>query len=214
MVMLAGCGGDGVPEERPEDRQRAPPATPARPAVQDSQPTSGTLGPLRFRYDATELTLAEVLLELPPAYVEQSWSTKLMPVARAALLGQDRCQYASSARTEICDAEREPGLLLALLERPLSHYRDAFIQSGAEDALSPARLDGLDGFRFSDEQEGARTEYHFLPLRGRTLLVARRFVEGQDEGTAAMRDVIRSLERGAGGAVLKGALSPPPAPRS
>jgi len=157
---------------------------------------SNTFGPVHYQYNPGELTKAEVLVEVPPDYDDEVWSVKLIPASRAALLGQDRCRYGQSGRTENCVAENETGLILALLERPLADYRDAFVDEGLDDELSPASLDGISGFGFVAEAEGSGVEYRFLPLEDRTVLVARQFAAGHDEGREAIEQVIRDIALG------------------
>lgn len=201
-VLLAACDTPDAEVAQSGSARELSPGAPGEPQGSEAEAplsdsgrlASGTLGPVRFEYDATQLMLAEVLVELPPDYADQVWAAKLIPVARARLLGQDRCRYGESGRTQTCNAESEAGLILALLERPLSDYRRAFVRKRMEDALSPARVDGTHGFSFTAQAEGSGIEFRFLALEERTVLVARQFVVGQNEGAEAINEVIRSIE--------------------
>jgi len=155
-----------------------------------------TIGSVRYSYDPRQLTAAEVLLVMPPSRDEQIWVTKLIPASRAAALGQDSCVYTLSGKTETCTTQKEPGLMLALLERPLEDYRQAFLKEGLGARLAGAQLDDSRGFSFTEQADGARTEYMFLPVNERTLLVAQQFVPEDSQGTEAIQHVIRTLEAG------------------
>ena len=164
-------------------------------ALSDSV-VGATVGPVQYYYDTNALTKAEVLTKVPPGYGDEVWGAKLIPVSRTPLLGQDRCHYGQSGRTETCVAEKEAGLTISLLERPLAHYRQAFVDEGLDDELSPATFAGISGFGFGSEAEGSGTNYRFLALEDRTVLVARQFVTGSDESSEALRQVIRSISVG------------------
>jgi len=194
-VLLTGCnpgeaGGEqgAAPMEQVQADGVDPPIGGAK--------TGATLGPIHYEFDPTQLLMAEVLVRIPPDRDEQVWAAKLIAFQRADMLGQDLCQYEQSGRLEMCDAQKEPGLALALLARPLTDYREAFVRNGLEDKLSTAELDGSRGFTFTAQAGRSRIEYHFLPLQDRTVLVARRSIAGQDLGAEAIRDVIRSFEEG------------------
>jgi hypothetical protein len=191
-ALLAGCdAGDTVERQAAQEHDQSDGAV-----VGGNHRTSGRIGPVRYQYDAGALTMVEVVVEVPPSFESEVWGTKLIPVQRAAMLGQQLCQYGESGRIDTCEAENEAGLVLALLERPLADYQQAFVENGLGDELSPTQLDGSRGFTVTAQAEGSGIEYHFLPLRERTILLARQFHAGQDAGGEAVQDVIRSIARG------------------
>lgn len=183
VSLFAGCGGQGNEAGEPAASSHAGLASAA----------SATLGPIRFEYDTAELILAELRIDLPPDYATQAWGVKLIPVERAAQLGQERCTYGQPGPMRLCAAEAEPGLMMALLERPLGEYRDDFSQARLGDVITPTRLDGQTGFSFTAESDGAGIEYRYIPVEERTLLVARQFAPGHPARSPAMDDVIRSI---------------------
>jgi len=190
-VLLAGCDADRTGEEQAAQVSGSEDA----PIVSNAVAASATVGPIRYQYDATALTMTEVVVEVPPDYRGQIWGAKLIPRERGAMLGQELCRYGQSGRVETCEAEKEAGVVLALLERPLADYRQAFVNDGLGDELSPVRMEGALGFAFTAEAEGSGIEYRFLPLQGRTVLLARQFTAGQDGGEEAMEGVISSVSR-------------------
>jgi len=192
-AALAGCG---EPAPRGGPAERASQAGPETRASTDPEPMADFhLGPLRIEYDSTRLTLAELAIDLPPGYEDEAAVVKLIPVERASVLGQETCRYGQSGNAQPCNAEDEAGLVLALLERPLADYRQAFAAQDLEDALGPARIDGAQGFSFTAQAEGSGIEYRFVPVQERTLLVARQFAGEQEGGAEAMRQVIASVAR-------------------
>jgi hypothetical protein len=181
--LLGGCGGQSEEAAEP----------PASPRASPDPAAFATLGPIRFEYDTAELTLAELPIDLPPDYATQAWAVKLIPVDRAAQLGQERCTYGQPGPMRLCVAEAEPGLVMALLERPLAEYRDDFSQARLGDEITPTQLDGQTGFSFTAEADGAGIEYRYIPVEDRTLLVARQFAPGHPARSPAMENVIRSI---------------------
>jgi hypothetical protein len=149
-----------------------------------------TLGPLTYQFDQGALTAADVVIAIPPGYQSTSPATKLIPEARADLLGQNGCTYGESGETSACNAEQEIGLAVALLPRPIDEYRAAF----DDERLERAELDGIDGFSFTTQAEGAGTEYRFFGLEGRTIMLARKFDGSIDsEAAEAIAQVISTL---------------------
>lgn len=149
-----------------------------------------TLGPLTYQFDQGALTAADVDIAIPPGYQSTSPATKLIPEARADLLGQNGCTYGESGETSACNAEQEIGLAVALLPRPIDEYRAAF----DDEQLERAELDGIDGFSFTTQADGAGTEYRFFGLEGRTIMLARKFDGSIDsEAADAIAQVITSL---------------------
>ncbi|RKF21940.1 hypothetical protein D6851_07975 [Altericroceibacterium spongiae] len=155
----------------------------------------GTIGPVTYKFDRQRLVPAEIEIPVPPAYDESIWGIKLLPASRAAMLGNENCIYGNSRQTQLCDAEHEIGLEMAMLERPLPFYRDAFTSATIpEDELRRTNLMGQTGFAFTASAEGSGTEYRFIPVDGRTLLIARRFSRTNDAGSRAIAETIRSLK--------------------
>ena len=169
---------------------------PARPTGTGKR-IAGRLGPVRYHFDNAHLTLAEVMLALPPSYVEQLYAVKLIPAGRAALLGSPGCTYDGSLVQETCNARDEAGLAMVLLERPIGDYRAAFEAANAGDIeLFDTRMDGIDGFAFRARPEDGGREYRFLPLGERTFLMARRPGPLAEADKAALEETIASLDLG------------------
>ena len=191
LFALAACGRSEAPETR--DELQPEPA----PVLQSSDLADRTLGPIDYSFDQSQLTLTEVVLPLPPDYEDTVFASKLIPNQRAEMLGMELCNYGESGTTTSCEAEKEAGLALALLERPIDEYRAAFTQSGiGEESLSPSSVDGASGFAFTAQAEGSGTEYRFLSVDGQTLLLAKTFRAGQEQGAAALREVVATLAQG------------------
>ncbi len=190
-VLLAACNNGGADAEQ-ASREAALEEVPAARGV---GMVSATVGPLRYQFDATELIMTEVLIAVPPALKDEFWAAKLIPIQRAERLGQDVCRYDKPGRATTCEAEYEPGLTLVVLERPPADYQQEFIRRGMGEALSPAPLGDRQGFTFTAQAEGSKTEYRFLPMQDRTVLLARKFINGQHVGDEAIDDVIRRVTR-------------------
>lgn len=188
-LALCACNAE---EQEPVSADREEPAE----AEVEFHLTERTLDPLGYSYDDTALTITEVTLSIPPAYDDNTRATKLIPLERAEQLGEEQCSYGESGLISVCNAEQEAGVALALLARPLEEYRAAFTDEQMGGSLVESTLDGATGFAFTAQVEGSGTEYGFYPLGERTLLVARQFAYGQDEGEEAIRDVIDSLAQG------------------
>ncbi len=179
MVCLAFVTACGEQDRQSGAEPVDPPAT--RNVVQLATPPStdletfGSIGPVVYAFAPGRLTRAEIQLDLPPAYTTTVWATKMIPVARAALLGEDQCRYGRSQVPQTCTAEAEDGLALALLDRPLADYRRQFVQAGLPElALKPAALADARGFEFTAENGGTVTSYGFYPAGERVLLVTLR----------------------------------------
>ena len=192
-ALLAGCNQEAPATKRSTQTAATQENAAAREAGEPAFESVARVGPLRFGYDRTALTLAELQIEVPPGYDDPVWAVKLIPADRARLLGEEGCRYGQSGLEETCNARDEPGLVLALLERPLADYRQAFAAQDLNDALAPARIDGAQGFSFTSQAEGSGVEYRFVAVDQRTLLVARRFSAGQQAGAEAIDAVIASV---------------------
>ena len=181
-LALASCGDRDTAAGKP-DMVAATEST-----VETLQNT--TLGPLTYQFDQGALTAADVVIAIPPGYQSTSPATKLIPEARADLLGQNGCTYGESGETSACNAEQEIGLAVALLPRPIDEYRAAF----DDERLERAELDGIDGFSFTAQARGEGTEYRFFGLEDRTIMLARKFDGSIDsEAADAIAQVITTL---------------------
>lgn len=191
MILLAACGQDRSGEPRPSTDQGAA-SSPAAPS--EDAPSIGHVGPIAYGFDPQRLTRAEIQLDLPPDYDTTVWATKLILVERAERLGEESCHYGASGRTQACTAQQEDGLALALLERPIADYRRSFVNAEIpEGDLTPEQLAGTSGFAFTAAAEGAGVNYSFFPVGERTLLVARRFSDGERPIDPAIGDVLETL---------------------
>lgn len=191
LAAIAACGPEPADEEPPI--ARGPIADPLMAPAAD-EPSRGGVGPVRYDWDPERLTRAEIQIELPPTHEARIWVTKLIPAARAATLGEERCRYGAVARVQTCTAEEENGLAMALLERPLADYRATFRAAKVPEAeLQPAALAGHRGFRFIASAPGSVTTYGFFPVVDRTLLVVSRISQAGDAPDPAIRDVLDSL---------------------
>lgn len=155
---------------------------------------SGSIGPLRFNYDAQELTLIEMPIMFPIGPQQQAWGAKLVPADRADLLGQQGCIYGNPPRRRTCNARDEGGLVLSLLERPIEDYRADFVKAGLGAQLKPARLDGATGFAYNRTRLGSHSLYRFIPVGERTLMLAEQeLVADNQVARSAIAATIRSL---------------------
>lgn len=185
----AGANGDASPQADVVSSQAA--------EERGMHTARGTIGPVKFAYDNERLTRADIQLTLPPEYEEEVYATKLIPAERADQLGEESCSYGESGLTQTCTASKEPGLALGLLARPLSDYREAFEDSGiSEQELEHIEVDHIEGFAFTAQAEGSGTEYCFVPVGERTLLLARTFRAGAAVGGDAIRNVLASISLG------------------
>ena len=158
---------------------------------------SARLGPVRYSFDASRLTLAEVMLALPPRYQEMMWAVKLIPAKRAAMLGSQACDYRSTGVAEMCNSQDEAGLALALLERPLADYRRAFEEADVGDIeLFDTSVDGVAGFAFTAEPEDGGRQYRFVPVRDRTFVIARRPGPIAEQDSETIDQVIAGIDLG------------------
>ena len=197
LLALAGCGFGGG-EAKSKDAAPEVHASTSQAAAQTSERAAhGKIGPVEFAYDDEQLTRADIQLTLPPDYEQEVYATKLIPSERADHLGEESCSYGESGLTETCTASKEPGVALGLLARPLSDYRAAFADSGiGEEELERIEVDETEGFAFTAQAEGSGTEYCFVPVGERTLLLARTFRAGAAMSGEAIRNVLASISLG------------------
>jgi len=190
LLALTACGGNA--EGQPHGPATDDIATFAE-NVPDA-PTMGTIGPVHYGFSPESLTRAEIQLELPPRFDSTVWATKLFSAERAPLLGGGSCRYGGSPAAQTCTAEKEDGLALALLERPIADYRGNFASGGIPaSALRPDMLAGASGFCFTISAAGDGTDYCYYAVSERTLLVSRRFSERGAPDEPAFAEVLESL---------------------
>ncbi len=189
LAVLSGCGETNVPRaEEPGNARSALLAS----AVPDA-PTIGSIGPVTYGFAPEQLTLTEIELSLPPGYDKQVWATKLIPIERTASLGEKRCRY-EMPDSETCTADKEDGLAMAMLERPLAYYRAEFAETdGNRSKIVRIQLGDCTGFGVASGNATTGVVYSFHPVGERTLLLARRFSDGHLESDPALRAVSNSI---------------------
>lgn len=188
LFGLASCSGDAPPSDN-EDA-----STLADNSVAGL--VDGSLGQVSYRYDPTILTRAEIELPLPPDFSETAFAVKFLPSSMTGNIGFGGCSYGTALDASSCTADREVGLALALLERPLSHYRDRLEKSALASSLSnDASLGDVRGFVVSRHSDNTTTHlrYVFVPLGDRTLLAVERTEDGIVEGEQALAAVRASI---------------------
>jgi|GEM_PF-1318933 len=156
--------------------------------------SEGTLGPVHYRYDQSVLTRAEISLSLPPDFEQTVFAVKFIPAELVDNLGNSKCSYEREEGEEICTAEAEVGVALALLERPIETYGETIV-ANLDDTMSveSAKLAGEEGFALKAMRGGAEKLYTFVPVGERTLLLVERTQQASEEGMRAMREVRDSL---------------------
>ena len=195
-LAIAACG-DG--QSPPDSAATAPAPEPdgdrtAGNDLNDAARETGSVGPLRYSYVPAVLQRVDVRTSLPPDYESKRSGIKLIPVERAALLGERECSYGESGMVTECNAEQEAGLEIVQLDGPLPRWRETFADSriGAG-SLESVEIGGVSGFRFTAHVEGSGAEYNFLPAGDATMLVKRRFRFGHDAGVEEVARVIENL---------------------
>ncbi len=154
-----------------------------------------TMGPLVFSFDPDVLRAFDVEATFPPDYEATYGGLKLIPVDRAALIGQRECSYGQSGLMQICEAAAEVGIAFAILPRPAAYYRDKLIESGIPtDEIEDATIAGVEGFRFTAQAEGSGVANTFLPAGRQTILVERTFRDGEGQGADAFGRMLSSVE--------------------
>lgn len=187
-LTLAACS----PSESENEKQDAEISAPAEDG--DSL-TDGTLGPLHYSYDQSELTRAEISLPLPPDFEKTVFAVKFIPKGLVNNLGDADCSYEIENNDEDCTAENEIGLALALLERPIETYGEAIV-AGIDETMSveAASIAGHDGFALNAMRGETAMRYTFVPTGERTLLLVERTQSLIDEGADALQLVRDSLQ--------------------
>ena len=147
----------------------------------------GHAGPLTYRYQPGRYTSAPVIFSLPGARDWPVEGDKLIPWERASQLGRPSCRYGLSGRTQVCSAEKEPGLTFAVIDRPLARLREQLPAALAE----PTTLAGRDGVGVVEEAEGSGASYILVPAGSQTIAVVRSWRKGSDGSgyQAVLRDI-------------------------
>ena len=188
FLGLSACGDDGLEQQELVEADAL-----ASPSHGDA-PTAGNIGSVQYGFDPNALTRAEVQLAIPPDFEEKIWAIKLIPIERADRLGQTDCRYDSSDRTQPCTADLEDGLTMALLERPIGHYRRGLLDEGIEPgALRPDRVAETDGFAYLVRREPAAIVYRFFPAEDRTFLLSQHLEDRNEMRDPAIRQVLATL---------------------
>ncbi|MGX7894829.1 hypothetical protein [Tsuneonella sp. HG222] len=143
---------------------------------------TGHVGEVTFTYDAEQLVPADVEIAIPPDGTSRSFAVKLLP-ATGPHADDDH------------PAVDEPGLTLALLERPYKAYADEWSEGALGEAINEATIDGAAGITVeAGVVEGMQLEYTLVPVGSRALLVS-----SQSEGAtpaldAAIAAVVASID--------------------
>lgn len=161
------------------------------PEVQGDE-AHGFLGPVTYRYDPALLTAANVRIAVPARANEEANAVKLLP-ARGIEGSPDMCP----AGAETCPVEVQPGLTLALLERPFDRYEQALRASELAEGLAPVTVGGVEGIAIDGGTEnGLEVEYRLVPVNNRALLIKRQRDSQSASEQAALDDVVDSLDLG------------------
>ena len=152
-----------------------------------------TVGPVRYTYDNTALTRAEIDLPLPPEFSETVFAVKLLPKEYEKFLGSEGCSYGISTGNHECTSEEEVGIAFAILERPVGTYR-RILEAEASPGLDDQTFAGVKGFRYSRRGANRVHRYTYLPVNGRTLLLAYMTAPGSDAAKAALESALASIE--------------------
>ena len=153
---------------------------------------NGFLGSVTYRYDPVLLTAADVRIAIPPQQDEGVYAIKLIP-ARSVEGSPETCP----AGAETCPVELQPGLTMALLERPFEGYEEALRSSEWADGIAPATVGGTEGIAIDGGTEGGlEVEYRLVPVDNRALLIKLQRDGESPSEEAALEDVIENLDLG------------------
>lgn len=148
------------------------------------------LGPVTYSYDPVVLTAANVRIAVPPGTRLSVVAEKLVPVRSAAGSGA-LCPKGRTA----CPIEDQPGLTLALLERPYASYIEALRTSDMAGRLLPAAIDGHEGIALDlGASDGIATQYRIVPLGERALLIKLQFGEENRAEDGALEEAAESID--------------------
>jgi hypothetical protein len=177
LMLIAACGQQGADADT---------------ATRKGPVADGFLGPVTYRYDPVLLTSANVRIAVPAREDEEAYAVKLLP-ARGIQGSPDVCP----GGTETCPVEVQPGLTLALLERPFERYQEALQASELGDAIAATTVAGTDGLAVDAGTEGGlEVEYRLVPVDNRALLIMRQRDNQSPEEKQALADVVASIELG------------------
>ena len=125
------------------------------------------LGPVSYRYDPAVLGTATVRLPVPGQGDSPVYGTKLLP-----LRGVSGAAELCPENTVDCRLEDQPGITLALLERPFAFYEQALRDSGLSGQMEPVAFAGTNGIAIdAGRKDGLARSYRIAPVNGRALLV-------------------------------------------
>lgn len=177
LTMAGACG--------QQERQAGAP-TSSGPAA------DGFLGPITYRYDPLLLTAANVRIAVPAREGEEAYAVKLLP-ERGIQGSPDVCPGGEAT----CPVEVQPGVTLALLERPFERYEEALRASELAEQIAPTTVAGAEGIAFGTGKEGGlEVEYQLVPVDNRALLIMRQRDDQSPEEKQALDDVVASLDLG------------------
>lgn len=186
LIATAGCDEVDEPAGAPRTDLSA-----SIPAGSETMSTAH-LGAVTYRYDPAVLRAANVRIAIPPSEEALAYGTKLVP-SRSVVGDEALCP----GDVTDCPVELQPGVTLALLERPLASYLDALQDSEFAGRIRPTVIDDSQGVSVKLEPEdGFEVTYRFARVRGRTLAIKiQRDGENAAED-AAMSGVIGSIDLG------------------
>lgn len=184
-LSLSACGR----QDRPSEEPAASTATPDDP---DERSHVGLLGPVTYRYDPTVLTAANVQIAVPPAEEPGIYGFKLVPARDIAGTG-NLCPGNRTA----CPIEDQPGLTMALLERPYTRYLDRLQESALAERIRPGAVGGVGGIALDlGEVEGLATQYRMVPVGERALLLKLQLDDEDPAEREAIEQVIETIALG------------------
>lgn len=152
----------------------------------------GFLGSVTYHYDPVLLTAADVRVAVPARDDENAYAIKLI-AARIVEGSPDTCPGGA----ETCPIELQPGLTLALLERPFDRYEQALRSSDLAGGIAPATVGGTEGIAIDGGIEGGlEVEYRLVPVDNRALLIKLQRGGESPAEEAALEDVVDKLDLG------------------
>lgn len=159
--------------------------------VLDSLRFVGHAGPVAYRFRPDLFVLTQVALAFPGVEGVAVEAEKLIPWRHARRLGKRACRYGPSSRPQVCEAEQEPGLAFAVLDRPIHIVREG-VPAGR---VEPSGLAGRDGFRTVEARQHAGASFAFIPAGTNTVAVVRHWRDDAGEGVdrPVFETVLRSL---------------------
>lgn len=131
------------------------------------------LGNYSFRYSADKFVVRTIMQHLPPDNSDPPDSVvKLIPRERVDLLGREECMYGLRGIVELCTAQKEDGIGIAVISESL-----ASIEAKLDPTVTdPVEVAGRQGIRYAIGAEGFGGTYYFIPLgEYRTAVVYRTY---------------------------------------